>query len=281
MHSLGTGVLTDDSRFAIGGFAFDLDGTIYLGNEVLPGALELLAYLREQGIPHVFATNNSSKTALEYVDILSSMGIPTDLHQVVTSNDVAAQYLTGQGFTAAYILSTPAVTMEYASRGLAHVTEEPEAVLLTYDTSLTYTKLREANALIGSGLPYFATHPDVVCPSPLGPLPDCGSFAALFEASSGRSPTVLGKPTLAMADTIRNRLALRHGRRVAFVGDRLYTDIRMANEHDFAAILTLSGEADVQALEGSNYVPDLVVDSLNELLDWVLAREVVVGARNS
>jgi HAD superfamily hydrolase (TIGR01450 family) len=281
MHSSGTGVLVDEDRFLIGGFAFDLDGTIYLGNEILPGAVELLAHLRERGIPHVFATNNSSKTAAEYIDVLSTMGIPADLHQVVTSNDVAAQHLTGLGFKRAYILATPAVTAEYASRGLTHAVKRPEAVLLTYDTSLTYTKVSEANTLLVGGLPFFATHPDVVCPTPAGPLPDCGSFAALFQASSGRSPTVLGKPTLAMADAIRKRLALKRGRRVAFVGDRLYTDIRMANEHDFAAILTLSGEADTMALEDSTYAADLVVNSLSELLEWLIAREDALGVRSS
>src|SRR5690606_18384565 len=117
---------------------------------------------------------------------------------------------------------------EYAAAGVHHDPDSPEAVLLAFDTSLDYDKIKTTSDWLLEGLPYYSTHPDLVCPMPGGPIPDCGSFAALFQAATGRSPQVLGKPTPAMAATIRRRLAAQGDAidEVLFVGDRLYTDVR-------------------------------------------------------
>lgn len=250
-------------------FAFDLDGTVHLGGELLPGAAELMAFLRASGVPHLFATNNSSASASHYLTLLNGMGIHAEARQVLTSNHVAAMHLHEQGVARAFIVGTPDVIAEYENGGLSHDTDTPQAVLLTYDTSLDYEKIRQVNSLLNAGLPYFATHPDVVCPARGGSLPDCGSFAALFLASSGRSPIVLGKPSRAMADAIRQRLEVNDGQNVVFVGDRLYTDVRMANEHGFTAVLTLTGEAAADDLSASAYTAEFVVDGLGDLLDML------------
>lgn len=198
------------------------------------------------------------------------MGIMVTPEQVVTSNEVAASYLLQRRLANVYIVGTNEVIAEYGRAGVAHETNDPQAVLLTYDTSLTYEKLAEANAFLMEGLPYFATHPDRVCPSPEGPLPDCGAFAALLEASSGRVPVNLGKPSRAMAEAIRVRLGSGADELVAFVGDRLYTDVRMANENDFQAILTLTGEAAGTDPSSSDAAPDLVVGDMEELLNHLM-----------
>ena len=248
--------------------AFDLDGTIYLHEQPLPGAVALVDYLRERRIPYAFATNNSSTSAARYVERLRRMDIAVEQDQVITSNHVAADHIRQTGIRKAFIIATPEVRDEYAAAGLHHDTTAPEAVLLAFDTSLDYGKIAAAAALLLRGLPYYATHPDLVCPMPGGPIPDCGAFAALFEAATGRTPDVLGKPTPAMAATIRRRLSTPGDapRSVTFVGDRLYTDIRMANENGFTAVLTLTGEATEADLAASDYRPDLVVRGLDELL---------------
>lgn len=259
------------SGVAAHALAFDLDGTIYLHDDALPGAVELIGFLRHRGIPHLFATNNSSSSTASYVARLNAMGIPADERVVLTSNDVAARHLAAGGVTRAYLVATDEVREEYARAGVVHDVDAPQAVVLTFDTSIDYPKIVEAAGLLRSGLAYYATHPDLVCPMPGGPIPDCGSFAALFEAATGRSPVVLGKPSHTMADAIRRRLwAGAAGQpRVTFVGDRLYTDVRMANENDFDAVLTLTGEATATDLAASDYRADLVVSGLEELLDYL------------
>ena len=270
--TLGTDVMAV-ARLTAGGraLAFDLDGTIYLREQALPGAVELIDYLHRAGVPHVFATNNSSASGASYVARLNSMGIPAVRQQLLTSNDAAAGHLRASGVTRAYLVATEEVRAEYAAVGVYHDPESPQAVLLTFDTSIDYAKVVAAATLLRGGTPYFATHPDLVCPTPDGPIPDAGSFAALFEAATGRTPTVLGKPSRAMAEAIRQRLGA--GRDTApsitFVGDRLYTDVRMANENGFTAVLTLIGEATTADLAQSVYRADLVVSGLPELLDYL------------
>lgn len=245
-------------------FAFDLDGTVYLGDKLLPGAAELISDLDDRGVPYLFATNNSSATVAAYQRRLAGLGIAVARDKVVTSNDVARDRLTASGVARAYLVATPAVVAEYAEHGVVHDDVKPQAVLLTYDTTLDYAKLRGAARWLLSGLPYLATNPDLVCPTPAGPVPDCGSFIALLASATGRTPEVLGKPHAGMAKTIATRLGRRAGD-VAFVGDRLYTDVRMANEHGFTAVLTLTGEASADDLAASPYHADHVVVDLAEL----------------
>jgi len=252
--------------------AFDLDGTIYLHDRALPGAVELIGFLRHHQVPHLFATNNSSTTAAGYLSRLTAMGIRAERQQILTSNDVAASHLKSIGATNSYLVATEEVRAEYAAAGVHHDPDSPQALLLTFDTTIDYGKIVRAAALLRSGVPYYATHPDLVCPMPGGPVPDCGSFAALFQAATGRTPTVLGKPSPAMAGAIRHRLSTGAADepRVTFVGDRLYTDVRMANENGFEAVLTLTGEASASELAASDYRADLVVSNLDEFLDYLV-----------
>jgi len=246
---------------AIAGLAFDLDGTVYLGARLLPGAAALMRALSDQRVPYLFATNNSSRSTAQYVERLTALGLAATAANVLTSNDVAAAVLDARGLRRPYLLATPEVEAEYRARGIEPSETDPDAVVLTFDTTLTYAKLRRASDLILAGLPYLATHPDKVCPTPSGPIPDCGAFAALLAEATGAWPTVLGKPERFMAETIRARLGAPAAG-IAFVGDRLYTDVRMANEHGFLAVLTLTGEATRDDLVGSPHQPDLIVDDL-------------------
>lgn len=254
--------------------AFDLDGTVYLEDSALPGAKDLMGQVAQSGVPFVFATNNSSLPATRYVARLRAMGIEAEASHVLTSTHAASHRLRQAGFSRAYVLATEEVREELAATGIAHDADDPQAVLLTFDTTLDYGKVRAVSDLVRSGLPYFATHPDLVCPTPEGPIPDCGAFIALFAAATGREPVVLGKPSGVMAAAIRERLehqAAQSGSappaRIAFIGDRLYTDVRMANEHGFVAVLTLTGETSRSDLDDSPYTPDLVVRDLSELAE--------------
>jgi len=270
--------------------AFDLDGTIYLAEEALVGAVELISHLRASQTPFLFATNNSSVPSARYVERLNAMGVPAEPHEVVTSNDVAIAHLTAHEIERVFLVATTEVRDEYAANGVVHGEDDVEAVVLTFDLTLDYQKLLTASALLRRGLPYFATHLDLVCPTPNGPIPDAGSFHALLGAATGREPLVLGKPSAAMATTIRQRLAVSLPGRdlaskdaIAFVGDRLYTDVRMANDHGFTAVLTLTGEATREDLAQGQYRADVVVRDLDELHDLLLPAprtHVLDGVRN-
>ncbi len=248
----------------ITGLAFDLDGTVYLGPTLLPGALDLIMALAGAGVPYLFATNNSSKTGAGYVNSLSALGLPADRDRVLTSNDVAVLHLRRTGLQRPFLLATPEVEDEYRDQGIEPTDDDPDSVLLTFDLTLTYDKLRRASDLIRSGLPYLATHPDLVCPTPNGPIPDCGSFIALLAEATGARPLVLGKPHASMASAIGDRLDMP-AERVAYVGDRLYTDVRMAADHGFVGVLTLTGETRREHLDLSPHVPDLIVETLEDL----------------
>lgn len=257
-----TAARTDPRRIA--GLAFDLDGTVYLGTDLLPGAAELISALAAAGVPYLFATNNSSTSGHHYVRRLSALGLPASRAEVLTSNDVTVLHLREAGLVRPFLVATREVEEEYRAAGLRPDADDPDAVVLTFDTSLTYAKLRRAADLIRAGLPYLATHPDLVCPTPSGPIPDCGAFAALLFEATGRRPQVMGKPERPMAAAIAARLGLAPAA-IAFVGDRLYTDVRMANAHGFQAVLTLTGETRRDDLAASADVPDLVVDDLGAL----------------
>jgi 4-nitrophenyl phosphatase len=259
----------------IAALAFDLDGTIYLGSQLLPGAGELIEALVAARVPHLFATNNSSKTLDEYLAHLGALGLPVTPAAVLTSNDVAIDHLRTHGFRRPYLLANHAVEHLYREAGFDLAGSDPDAVLLTFDTSLTYLKLRRASDLIRAGLPYFATHPDLVCPTPEGPIPDCGAFAALLAASSERWPVVLGKPEAAMASTIGARLGVPRAA-IAFVGDRLYTDVRMAREQGFQAVLTLTGEATRADVAAAPHPPHRIVGDLTELHAQLRSQGLVV-----
>ena len=257
----------DDPLAAVAGLAFDLDGTVYLGEAPLPGSLALLEALAAAGIPFLFATNNSSKSAEEYLERLRAMGLPADRERLLTSNDVAIAHLRESGLERPYLVATPSVVAAYRGHGFDPAetdADAPDCVLLTFDTTLTYDKLRRASDLVRAGLPYLATHPDTVCPTPEGPIPDCGAFIALLAEATGARPEVLGKPHPPMAAAIEARLGLPADR-IAFVGDRLYTDVRMAVEQGFVAVLTLTGEAQRSDLPTSPHQPDVIVASLAEL----------------
>src|SRR5690554_4768393 len=245
-------------------FAFDLDGTIYLQGTPLPGALDLLAELRRLGLPYLFVTNNSSVNGDSYVSKLTALGLAGDRSTMLTSNDVAMSHLLSAGIRQPYLLATDEVRAEYAGRGIRHEEDDPDAVLLTFDTSVTFQKLATATRHIAAGLPYLATHPDVTCPVPGGFLPDTGSFIELFSAATGRRPQVLGKPHAGMIHEIGSRLALPAGQ-IAFVGDRLQTDIQMAADAGFVGVLTLTGVTEPGTLGAAAVQPDVVVTGMTEL----------------
>jgi HAD superfamily hydrolase (TIGR01450 family) len=268
----------DYARLAsIKNYLLDMDGTVYLGANPIDGAPEFMAYLKETGRGRLFFTNNSSANACQYSDKLCAMGMEAAKRDVLTSGEATARYLVSEtAFRRVFVLGTPSFEAELMQAGIALDSENPEVVVLAFDKTLTYAKLVRAAECLLDGLPYIATHPDKVCPTETGYIPDCGAMAALLKESTGRDPKYIGKPNPEM---VRMGLAKLDAQAdtTAMVGDRLYTDMQMAYNAGTASILVLSGETKQQDLEQADRQPDFVFDSVRQLHEALVHADAETG----
>ena len=254
----------------IDGFLLDLDGTLYLGNRTFPWTARFLETLRSKSKRLLFLTNNSSKSAADYLVSLNERGIPASPSEILTSGQSAIRYLRRETtIHSIYLMATPSLEREFREAGFDLDAERPEAVVLGFDKTLTYEKVVRVSDLLRAGLPYFVTHADLVCPTETEPIPDTGSMMAMFETATGRRPAVLGKPYKPMVDAALERLGTAPGR-TAMIGDRLYTDMKMASQNGLRAILVLSGETKREDLQNSGQQVDFVFENLGEITEVLL-----------
>ena len=244
----------------------DLDGTIYLGGEPIEGALDFLERLDQRGIRRFFLSNNSSKSVSQYLEKLTSMGIPANERDILLSTHDLLSWLKKEGVTETYLVGTEGMREMLEEDGIRTRSLSPQYVVLGYDTEINYEKLSTASIHLHSGVPMVASHPDIVCPSPDGGLPDTGAYIDLFEATTGVRPIhICGKPNPGMILHKIEELGLQPDN-CAMVGDRLYTDIEMAERSGVHGILVLSGEATMSDASVASQKPSLVVDSVASLL---------------
>ena len=243
-----------------------LDGTLYRGDSGIPGAPEFVAELGARGVAAYFLTNNSSRSRRDCTRKLASLGIETEDDRIVLSTDGCAEHLAREGLRRVFAVGTRGFREELAAHGIETELPDPQAVVLGYDTETTYERLARATLLLRRGLPYFATHPDRTCPSPEGPLPDAGAFAALFEAATGRRPDrVFGKPDASMVRHVLGREGARPEDCFA-VGDRLYTDFALARNVGCEFVCVLTGEATREDVERYGHAPSLVAESVAHII---------------
>jgi HAD superfamily hydrolase (TIGR01457 family) len=249
-------------------FLLDMDGTVYLGEHVLPGALRFLELLRARGLSYIFLTNNSSKDGRQYVEKLNRLGLPARLEQVLTSGAATAQYLHRQRPGArVYVVGTPSLETEFAAHGFHLTDDAPDVAVLGFDTTLTYAKLWKLCDLVSAGVTYIATHPDFVCPTETGTMPDIGAFIAAVRAATGRDPDhIIGKPNRLMAEMAAERAGVPLAS-LGMVGDRLYTDIALGAAAGIPAILVLSGETRAEDVAGEAHPPEFIFPSIGALAD--------------
>ena len=252
------------------GYALDLDGTVYLGGALLPGAAETIARIRGQGSRVVFLTNNPLRSADSYAQRLTGLGIPAIRGDVVTPLGVLTAYLAERHPGLAVLtVAEPLVDQTLAAAGIK-VTAEPAAagvVVISFDRTFSYAKLLSAyRAVRHIGASIVATNPDPFCPTPDGGLPDCAAMLAAVEACTGaHAEAVLGKPSEHMAAELLRRLAVP-AREAAVVGDRLSTDVALARSLGMTSVLVLSGATTADEVPGSPQRPDHVIDGIAALL---------------
>jgi NagD protein len=252
------------------GYALDLDGTVYLGDALLPGAAETVARIRAAGSRLVFLTNNPLRPAASYAEQLSGLGIPAAEADVVTPLGVLTAYLSRRHPGAAVLtVAEPLVDQTLAAAGIT-VTAEPAAagvVVVSFDRTFSYAKLLLAyRAVRHFGAVIVATNPDPFCPTPDGGWPDCAAMLAAVEACTGaRAEAMMGKPGEYMAAELLRRLAAPPDA-AAIVGDRLSTDVSMSGSLGMTSVLVLSGATSPGELAGSPVRPDYVIKGIGQLL---------------
>lgn len=251
------------------GYIFDLDGTIYLGDELLPGAAETIAALRAAGRRTVFLSNNPTRTRAQYAEKLSAFGIPTPVADIVNSSFVMAQWLKRElpGATLFVIGEAPLFAdLHDAGFGFSEQASEIDVVVASFDRTFVYHKLQVAFDAIRAGARLVATNPDRYCPTPSGGEPDAAAIIAAIEACTGaRCDPIVGKPSPIMVATIMELLGLAPERCI-MVGDRLETDITMGIDAGMATCLVLTGDADRAKLAASGLKPTLVLERIDGLL---------------
>jgi HAD superfamily hydrolase (TIGR01450 family) len=243
----------------------DLDGTIYMGDNLIKGAIDFLNRIEKRGIKRFFLSNNSSKSVDQYLLKLEKMGIPATKEEILLSTHDLLSWLKVENISETYLVGTEGMKEMLEEVGVNTRSEEPQYVVLGYDTEITYQKLTKASIYLHNGVPLVVSHPDMVCPSPNGGLPDTGAYLALFEATTGVTPKhICGKPNPGMILHKINELGLETNA-CAMVGDRLYTDMEMADRAGVHGILVLSGEATAEDAANAPQSPSLIVDSVAQL----------------
>ncbi len=256
-----------------GGYVFDLDGTLYLGDKLLPGAAETVATIRADGGRVAFLTNKPLETPATYAAKLTDLGIPAAAREVVSSTDALLRYLERHAKGARILpITEPLLVDMLRDHGFATIepaTDDPttaDVVVVSWDRTFTYAKLLAAFRAVRAGARIVATNPDPFCPTPDGDLPDCAAMLAAIEASTGaKAEAIVGKPSPYMADTLLERLALAPDDTI-LVGDRLLTDVLMAHEAGMSSALVLTGATKPEALDDASVIPDYVLGSVAEVL---------------
>ena len=263
--------------------ALDMDGTIYLGDNIFPWTLGFLSSMREAGIGYAFLTNNPTKSVTDYLGKLAAMGIKADDGNMYTTSLAAIDYIK-EHFPEArrlFLLGTPSMVSQFTKAGFEVCEDDendvPDVLVVAFDPTLTYSRLCRAAWWASQGIPYVATNPDRVCPTDRKTiLVDCGSLQKCIEHATGRTPDiVLGKPDPTMLQEIMHKRGLAP-EEVAMVGDRIYTDTAMARNAGAVGVLVLSGETTLDtARKVENdalnnpcpefFPPDAVVDNVAEL----------------
>ncbi|MCB9883750.1 MAG: HAD-IIA family hydrolase [Planctomycetes bacterium] len=248
----------------------DMDGTIYEGRRLFEATPRFLASLERRGIGFTFLTNNSSKNRHEYVERLGTMGLSIDLERIHTSIEATLDLIAHRypATRRVYALVAPGFSDALRSAGYEVVRddEEPDLVVVGFDTTLTYERLCKCAFWVRAGKPYVASHPDRICPTDLATvLVDCGAICAAIEHAVGRAPdAVAGKPDPGMVEGLFRRHGLVPGE-VVMIGDRLHTDMELAWRVGCRSALVLTGDTSRAHLDAHARRPDFVAEDLDEL----------------
>jgi NagD protein len=255
-----------DNRSYQKSFILDMDGVVYTGSKLIPGAKEFVNKLMQGNYKFMFLTNNSYHTPLELQDRLGKMGIDVGLDYFYTSAMATAAFLKVQrpNGCSAYVIGGKGVVDELENAGIQITSKHPDYVIIAETEEYDYRKIIEATLLIQEGAKFIATNSDITGPSLRGPVPACGALVAPIEKVTGVAPYFLGKPNPAMMFWARKKLGV-HSANCFMIGDRMDTDIVGGLESGMTACLVLSGVTTREIINRFPYQPDYVFDHLGDI----------------
>ncbi len=250
-------------------FLLDMDGTIYLDNDLFDGTLDFLGYVKSIGGRYIFLTNNSSKGVDKYIEKLEGMGIKATADDFLTSTEATILYLKERTYKKIYAFGTQSFVKQLRDAGLNITTEREDGIdclCISNDTELTFKKLEDACILLGDDIDYIATNPDWVCPTWYGFVPDCGSFADIIYNATKKRPKFIGKPEPDMAYLAMEATGFSKEETVLF-GDRLYTDIACGVNAGISTVFVLSGEGTMDDVETSDKKPKFIYENIRKIYE--------------
>ena len=253
-------------------FLLDMDGTIYLDNDLFDGTIDFLNHVKSSGGRYLFVTNNSARSTDAYVKKLESIGIPASEEDFLTSADATILYIKqkylGRRF---YCIGTRSFYEQLSAAGIDVVTElsdDIDGIVMGNDQELNFKKLEDACKLLLGDIIYIATNPDWVCPTAFGYVPDCGSFAEMLWRATGKRPHFIGKPRPEMLTLAMERFGYSK-EESCMIGDRVYTDIASGYNAGIDTIFVLSGEGTVADAEASDTPPTYIFNNIREIYNEI------------
>lgn len=250
-------------------YLLDMDGTIYLDDNLFDGVIDFLKHIKAIGGRYMFLTNNSSKSVDKYIEKLDKLGIAATAEDFLTSVDATIFYLKPKKYKKIYALGTKSFKSQLIQEGL-NITDTLEddidCLCMGFDTELAFQKLEDACILLGRDIDYIATNPDLVCPTRYGSVPDCGSVSEMLYNATGKKPFFIGKPNSLMVDLAVQRTGFSR-EQTALIGDRLYTDIACAANAQITGIFVLSGEGTKDDIHKYGVKPDYIYKDIQALLN--------------
>lgn len=250
-------------------FLLDMDGTIYLENDLFDGTLDFLEYVKSIGGKYMFLTNNSSKSVDKYIEKLASLGIKSVADDFLTSTNATVLFLNKKSYKKIYAFGTTSFKEQLKEANLPitdKLEDDVDCLCMGFDTELTFQKLEDACILLNRGVDYIATNPDWVCPTWYGYVPDCGSVSEMLYNATKRRPQFIGKPQPEMPLLAIEKTGFKKEEAV-LIGDRLYTDIASGVNAGISSIFVLSGEGTMEDLEKSEVKPEFVYDNIRKILE--------------
>lgn len=249
-------------------FLLDMDGTIYLDEQLFDGVTDFLRYVKESGGRYLFLTNNSSKGVEGYIDKLRRMGIETTKDDFLTSVDATIRYLQEKlPGKKCYVFGTRSFQAQLSAAEIPitdQMEDDIDVLLCGFDRELTFQKLEDACILLNRGVAFIATNPDWVCPTWYGSVPDCGSVCEMLYRATNRRPVVIGKPQSAMVELALERTGFAKEEAV-IIGDRLYTDIACGVNAGIDSVFVLSGEGTEADMETYKIKPTWIFPDIGTM----------------
>ncbi|MBQ3225184.1 MAG: HAD-IIA family hydrolase [Oscillospiraceae bacterium] len=250
-------------------FLLDMDGTIYLDDELFDGTIDFLNHVKKIGGRYIFLTNNSSKSVDKYIEKLSSLGIEATPDDFLTSTNATVMWLTNKNYKKIYAFGTASFREQLTAAGLPvteTLSDDIDCLCMGFDTELTFRKLEDACILLGRNVDFVATNPDWVCPTWYGYVPDCGSVCEMLYRATGKRPYFIGKPQPDMALMAMKKTGFSKEETVIF-GDRLYTDIACGVSAGISTVFVLSGEGTLDDLKKSDAKPEFIYSNIREIYE--------------